>query len=330
MRIPTGLLLCGLLMAYLVSPSLAHASEERMMGNTVVEEGQTVEKVSTIWGDVRVEGEVEQDVNSAFGDVEIYGPVGGDVDAGFGDVYIDAPVGGDVDVGHGDVQLGSGARVGEKVSLGNGSFYPHQEAVFGNVETAGMASSGFENEGSLLGAFSDVIGWAVMALMLVAAAVLLAVAAPRPLRAATRSLEASLGRSFVLGLASLPVAIILSVLLVVTVVGGLLLFLLWPAYFALLFFGLLVASYSLGRKVVLAVGRYRSGDAMAAAVGAVIVAAVLLIPVLGVLVLIALTLLGTGAAISALLARLRPGAPRAAPRATYASYEDYLRDRPDS
>ncbi len=329
MRTPTGLLLCGFLLASFASPSPAHASEERMMGNTVVEEGKTVEKISTVWGDVRVEGEVEQDVNSAFGDVEIYGPVGGDVDAGFGDVYIDAPVEGDVDVGHGDVQLGSGARVEEKVSMGNGSFYPHQEAVFGNVETAGMASS-FEDEGSLLGAFSDMIGWAVMALMLVAAAVLLAVAAPRPLRAATRSLEASPGRSFVLGLGSLPVAIILSVLLVVTVVGGLLLFLLWPAYFALLFFGLLVASYSLGRKVVLAVGRYRAGDAMAAAVGAIIVAAVLLIPVLGVLVLIALTLLGTGASVSALLTRLRPGAPRAAPRATYTSYEDYLRDRPDS
>ncbi len=328
MRTPTGLLLCGFLLASFASPSPAHASEERMMGNTVVEEGKTVEEISTVWGDVRVEGEVEQDVNSAFGNVEVHGPVGGDVDAGFGDVYIDAPVEGDVDVGHGDVQLGSGARVGEKVSMGNGSFYPHQEAVFGNVETAGMAS-GFEDEGSLLGAFSDMIGWAVMALMLVAAAVLLAVAAPRPLRAATRSLEASPGRSFVLGLGSLPVAIILSVLLVVTVVGGLLLFLLWPAYFALLFFGLLVASYSLGRKVVLAVGRYRAGDAMAAAVGAIIVAAVLLIPVLGVLVLIVLTLLGTGATVSALLTRLRPGAPRAASRVTYASYEDYLRDRPD-
>ncbi len=328
MRTPTGLLLCGLLLASFVSTSPAHASEERMMGNTVVEEGKTVEEISTVWGDVRVEGEVEQDVNSAFGNVEVHGPVGGDVDAGFGDVYIDAPVGGDVDVGHGNVQLGSGARIGEKVSMGNGSFYPHQEAVFGNVETAGMAS-GFEDEGSLLGAFSDMIGWAVMALVLVAAAVLLTVAAPRPLRAATRSLEASPGRSFVLGLGSLPVAIILSVLLVVTVVGGLLLFLLWPAYFALLFFGLLVASYSLGRKVVLAVGRYRAGDAMAAAVGAIIVAAVLLIPVLGVLVLIVLTLLGTGATVSALLTRLRPGAPRAASRVTYASYEDYLRDRPD-
>lgn len=329
MRTPAGLILCGLLLASFISASPAHASEKRMMGNMVVEEGKTVEEVSAVWGDVRVEGEVEQDVRSAFGNVEIHGPVGGDVDAGFGDVYIDAPVGGDVDVGHGDVQLGSGAQVGEKVSLGNGSFYPHQEAVFGNVETAGMASS-FEDEGSLLGAFSDMIGWAVMTLVLVAAAVLLAVAAPRPLRAATRSLEDSPGRSFVLGLASLPVAIILSVLLVITVVGGLLLFLLWPAYFALLFFGLLVASYSLGRKVVLAVGRYRGGDAMAAAIGAVIVAAVLLIPVLGVLVLIAFTLLGTGAAVSALLARRRPGAPRAAPRVTYASYEDYLRDRPDS
>jgi hypothetical protein len=323
------MLLCGLLLASFVSTSPAHASEERVMGDTVVEEGKTVEKISTVWGDVHVEGEVEQDVRSAFGDVGIYGPVGGDVDAGFGDVYINAPVGGDVDVGHGDVQLGSGARVGEKISLGNGSFYPHQEAVFGNVETAGMASD-FEDEGSFLGAFSDVLGWAVMTLVLVAAAVLLAVAAPRPLRAVTRRLEASPGRSFVLGVGSLPVAIILSVLLVVTVVGGLLLFLLWPAYFALLFFGLLVASYSLGRKIVLAVGRYRGGDAMAAAIGAVIVAAVLLIPVLGVLVFIALTLLGTGAAVSALLARLRPGAPHSAPRVTYASYEDYLRDRPDS
>ena len=328
MRTPTGLLLCSLLLAFFVSPSPAHASEERVMGNTVVEEGKTVEKISTVWGDVRVEGEVEGDVHSAFGDVEIHGPVGGDVDAGFGDVYINAPVGGDVDVGHGDVQLGSGAQVGEKISLGNGSFYPHQEAVFGNVETAGMVSD-FEDEGSFLGAFSDMLGWAFMTLMFIAAAVLLAVAAPRSLRAATRSLEASPGRSFVLGLGSLPVVIILSVFLVVTVVGGLLLFLLWPAYFALLFFGLLVASYFLGRKIVLAVGRYRAGDAMAAAVGAVVVAAVLLIPVLGVLVLIALTLLGTGASVSALLARWRPGAPRAAARTTYASYEDYLRDRPD-
>ena len=328
MRTPTGLLLCTLLLAFFVSPTSAQASEKRMLGNTVVEEGKTIEQISTVWGDVRVEGEVKGDIHSAFGNVDIHGPVGGDVDAGFGDVYIDAPVGGDVDVGHGDVQLGSGARVGEKISLGNGSFYPHQEAVFGNVETAGMASS-VEDEGSLLGTFSDLIGWAVATLLLVAAAVLLAVAAPRPLRAATRSLEASPGRSFVLGLGSLPVAIILSVLLVVTVVGGMLLFLLWPAYVALLFFGLLVASYFLGRKVVLAMGRYRAGDTMAAAVGAIIVAAVLLIPVLGVLVLLALTLLGTGASVSALLSRWRLGAPRAAPRATYASYEDYLRDRPD-
>lgn len=328
MKTPNGLLLCALLLASFVFASPAHASEERMMGDTVVEEGKSVEKISTVWGDVRVEGEVERDVHSAFGDVEIYGPVGGDVDAGFGDVYIDAPVGGDVDVGHGDVQLGSRARVGQEISLGNGSFYPHQGADFGNVETAGMASD-LDDEVSLLGAFSDVLGWAIVALVLVAAAVLLAVAAPRPLRAAARSLEASPGRSFVLGLGSLPVAVALSVLLVVTVIGGLLLFLLLPAYFALLVFGLIVASYSLGRKVVLAVGRYRAGDAVAAAVGAVIIAAVLLIPVLGVLVLIALTLLGTGAAISALLVRLRPGTPRATPRATYASHDDYLRDRPD-
>lgn len=324
MRIPTGLLLCALLLAFLVPSSPTHASEKKVMGDTIVKEGETEEEISTAWGDVLVEGEVEGDVRSAVGDVEIYGPVGGDVYAGSGDVYLDAPVEGDVKVGHGDVSLGGEAQV-EEVSLGNGSFYSHEEAVFGGIETAGMVSD-VGNEESSLEVFSDVIGWAVMTLMLVAAAVLLAVVAPRPLKAAARSLEASPGRSFVLGLGSFPAAIILSILFVVTVVGGLLLFLLWPAYFALLFFGLLVSSYFLGRKFVLAIGRHRGGDAMAAAVGAVIVATVFLIPVLGVLILIALTLLGTGAAVSALLTRWRP---RGVPRATYASYEDYLRDRRD-
>jgi hypothetical protein len=91
-----------------------------------------------------------------------------------------------------------------------------------------------------------------------------------------------------------------------------------------LLFGLLVTAYSLGRKIVLATGRYRAGDVLAAAVGAVLVAATLWIPFLGGLVFFALALLGTGAAILALFARQRQGG---APRTTYASYEDYLRER---
>lgn len=309
----------------LLSNNSAYAFEKRVTGNMVVEKDETVEEVSTAWGDVLVEGRVEEDVRSGFGNIRIEGPVGGDVEVGSGNVYVNAPVGGDVDVGHGDVYLESGAQVGGEVSLGNGSLERHPSAVVGGAERAGMASGLDEN--SPLKAFSDVIGWAVTTLGLVAAAVLLAVVAPGPLRASARSLETSPARSLFLGLGSVPAAVILSVLLAITGVGILLLLLLWPAYLAFILFGAVVAAYSLGRRVVLATGRYRAGDALAAAVGAVIVAAAALIPILGGLVLVVLALLGVGAALSALIARRHLRNP---PRTTYASYEEYLKDRRDA
>lgn len=316
------LFLPALLFAYLLFPaSAAHAAEKTFFGDVVVEEGQTAEEVHTIWGDVTVRGSVQDDVQTSFGDIRIEGPVGGDVDAGSGDVYINAPVGGDVDVGHGDVYMRSEGRVEGGVSLRSGRFNTHQyEAVAGGVQMTGM-SSDLDDDDFPVGAFSGVIGWAVMTLGLVAAAVLLAVVAPRPLRASARSLEAGPGRSMVVGLISVPAAVVAWVLLLVTVVGAPLFLLAAPAYFLLLLFGTLVAAYFLGRKVVLATGRYRAGDALAAAVGAFLVAAAYEIPILGGLVFAALALLGTGAAVSALLV-YRSSRP---PRATYASYEDYLR-----
>ena len=100
MRTPAGLFItCAFFSAYfLLLAGPAHAAEKRVMGDRVVEEGESVEEVSTAWGDVLVKGDVEGDVHSGFGDVEVDGPVGGDVEAGFGNVRINAPVGGDVEV----------------------------------------------------------------------------------------------------------------------------------------------------------------------------------------------------------------------------------------
>jgi hypothetical protein len=106
-------------------------------------------------------------------------------------------------------------------------------------------------------------------------------------------------------------------------VGIPLLLLLAPAYLGLLFLGALVAAYFVGRKVVFATGRYRAGNVLAAMVGAVIVAGAWLIPILGSLIVYALALLGTGAAILALFSRRRP-------RTTYTSYEAYVQDRRDA
>lgn len=327
MRFPARplFLLCALPLALFLSSGFAYAPEKRVTGDVVVEKDQTVDEISTVWGNVLVEGKVEKDVRSGFGDIQIEGPVGGDVDAGYGNVRVNAPVGGDVSVGHGDVRLERGAQIGGDVSRGSGSLYRHPDAVVGGTEPAGMVS-GFHKIPPVE-VFRDAIGWILMTLGLVAAAVLLAVVAPRPLRAASRSLELSPGRSLVLGLGSVPTAVIVSILLAITGVGILLLFLLWPAYLALVLFGALVVAYFIGRKVILITGGYRAGDTLAAAVGAIFVAAVFLIPFLGGLVFAVLALLGAGAAISALLAHRRLGG--GAPGATHASYEDYLRDRRD-
>lgn len=304
----------------LLTPAHAHALEGKFIGDVTVEEDDTFEEIHTAWGDVVVEGRVEGDVSSGFGDVEVRGPVGGDVEAGFGNVNVDAPVRGEVKVGFGDLHLSDDARVGG-VSLGSGTLDSHPNAAVGAAQAAGMAPD--LDEDSPLAAFSGIVGWGVMALGLAAAAVLLVVAAPGPLRASARSLELAPGRSLLVGAGSFPAMVVASVLLAFTGVGLLLLPLAWPAYFALVLFGMLVAVYFVGRKVVLATGRYRAGDALAAVVGAVLVSAAYRVPIFGGLILAALAALGTGAAVFALLARRRR------PRAGYASYEEYLEARRD-
>lgn len=321
-RVPL-LLAAFLLAALILLPSVpAHALEKGVMEDMVVEQGETVPEIRTVMGDVRVEGEVEGDVSSAFGDVEVRGLVGGDVEAGFGDVLLYSRVGEDVEAGYGDVELGPDAEIGGDVFVKGGKLDNHGAAIAGNFQTGMTGEEG--DEDSPLGVFSDVIGWGVMTLGLAAAAVLLAVAAPGPLRASARSLEGAPGRSLLLGLGSLPAMIVASILLLFTVVGGLLLPLLWPAYLALVVFGALVVVYFLGRKVVLATGRYRAGDALAAVVGALLVSAAYQIPFLGGLVFAGLAFLGTGAAVLALLTRTRTRRP------TYASYEEYLQARRDA
>jgi cytoskeletal protein CcmA (bactofilin family) len=295
-------------------PSPAWADEQRLVGDIVVSGAE--EDVSTVAGNVTVDGLVEDDVHSAkgdvtvssggnvrgdvdagLGDVDIQGPVGDDVHAAFGDVYINAPVGGDVDVGHGNVELGPKAEISGDLTYGDGEFTGNTNAVEGDIHAKGMGLDLDESHGPDVLGFA---GWLFAALAFAACSVLAAVLAPRPLAAAARRVGETPGRAFVYGIVSLPVFFVLCVVLAVTIIGIPLILLLAPAYLAVLFAGALVAAFFLGTRILMFTGRYRVGNAMAAVVGALILAATTFIPILGDLILYALCLLGTGAVIMAI------------------------------
>jgi cytoskeletal protein CcmA (bactofilin family) len=320
-----------------LAPLPAHAFENKAWGNVVVEPGETASEVSTAVGDVTVEGVVEGDVRSGRGDIEVNGegvrgdinagmgyvevraPVDGEIDAGVGDVYVDATVRGDVNVGRGDLELGPGARVYGDISSGSGEIRQHPEAVVGGKMITGMRPEMDHDWGGF--GILNVVGWVFAAAVFAACSVLAAVLVPRPLYAAARKAEESPGLSLLFGVASVPAVVVLCVVLAVSIIGIPLLLLLAPAYLAFVFFGALVAAYFVGRRVVFATGRYHVGNALAAAVGALILAAAYLIPVLGGLLIYGLALFGTGASILALVSRRSR---------TYPSYEAYVGDRRDT
>lgn len=313
-----SLIVVGILV--LLPPVAAHAAEKKVLGDVVVERGETPGSVSTSMGDIEIRGPVRGNVKSSMGDIEVYAPVGGTIHANFGDVYVNDRVEGDLDVGHGDVYLEPDAVVEGNVVLGSGEVYREgNPTVTGHVAAQGMAASmGGSGEDGRWGV-AGFVGWFFGALVFAAVSVLAAVLVPRPIESSAQKIEESVGRALLVGLASVPAALLLAVVLGVSIVGIPLLLLAAPAYLAFVFFGAVVAAYFIGRRILFATGRYHGGNATAATVGALVLAATHLIPFVGGLILYALALLGAGGAILAILSRRRTP--------TYSSYETYVGDR---
>jgi hypothetical protein len=237
------------------------------------------------------------------------------VEAGSGDVLIDDRVGGDVRLGAGSLYLGPQARVSGDVMVSSGRFDYHPNAEYDDLLAADMSP---QRDDDPPGVVTNLLGRALVAALFAGATVLLAVVAPRPLKSSAAYLEAAPGRALLVGLGSVPAVVVVCAALAITGVGLLVIPFLLPVYLALVLFGAPVAAYALGRRLLLATGRYRAGDAVAAAVGALLVAAASLIPYLGGPIVVFLLLAGTGAVLFALftkrdrLRRPRQGAMLAA------------------
>lgn len=327
----TACALAGAL-AILVPPIPAQALESQAYGNVDVKPGEVRDEVYTTFGNVSVLGTVEGDVKTGSGDVLIDGPVEGDVKTGtgnvrvespvkgdvktgFGNVSIDAPVEGDVDVGQGNVHLGPNARIAGDVLCASGNIDPHSSAVVGGEMISGM-NSDFRGEppSRLLG----FVGWILGALALMGGTVLAAVLMPGVLGSVARQVETAPVLSLALGAVSLPVAVVFVIILAVSIIGSPLIIFFLPAYGALVLFGAVAVSFFVGRRLLFATGRYRGGNALAAIVGALLVAAASAIPFVGPLLSFLLVSLGLGATILALVARRRAKTPP--------SYEAYVED----
>ncbi|UTF54533.1 bactofilin family protein [Natronosalvus rutilus] len=92
-------------------------------GNIVVSEGETVDEVNAVSGNVIVEGTVTGDVNAVSGNVIVAegGEVRGDVNAVGGTVQIDGRVAGDVAAAAGTLEVGEGGTVDGALEAGAGT-----------------------------------------------------------------------------------------------------------------------------------------------------------------------------------------------------------------
>lgn len=114
------------------------AAETRTGGTVVVEEGETVNGLSTFSGTVIVRGTVDGDLEGAAGSVVIEqsGVVTGDLSTSAGSITIAGEVTGDVEVGTGSFTLAQTGVIGGNLDVGAGSILL-QGQVDGNARLGG-------------------------------------------------------------------------------------------------------------------------------------------------------------------------------------------------
>jgi hypothetical protein len=336
------LIACALtwFVAIISTPTPAQAVENKTYGDVTVPVGANFDEVHTGMGNVVVHGAVKGDVKTGSGNVKVFGPVGGnvkagqgnvrieapvegDVKSGFGDVYINATVKGDVDVGRGDVRFGEEARIQGDLRCSSGRIQNGAGAVVAGETLSGMSRDFDDNPGPGASQVVRFVAWVLGTLALVGITVLAAILMPHKLESVTRQAEAAPWISLTFGVLSMPVVVMLMVILAVSIVGSPLILLFIPAYVALAIFGLVVISFLAGRRLLFATGRYHGGNALAAIVGSLVVAAIYGIPYVGQIIFISLALLGLGATILTLFNHRRSRNP--AP-----SYEAYVQERSEA
>jgi cytoskeletal protein CcmA (bactofilin family) len=255
-----------------VLPASAFAAgpKERIVivGDVLVDRGQTTKDVVVADGDITVRGTVDGDVVAANGDVAIRGHVTGDVVTFAGTTALGrrAQVDGDVAYGDKKPRVAPGAQIGGKVKK-------------------------FKAEDLGGGAIALRIGlWLAVTISALVLGLILLALFPKAADAVARTAKARTGRSFLVGVLLFVLIPIIGVIALITVIGiplgaGLLLAML-PIY------GL---AYTASAFVVGRLVSKQGARILAFIIGLVVLRVLALVPFLGGIVWFLATILGLGA-----------------------------------
>lgn len=247
-------------------------SRVNILGGVTVEKDELAEEVVAVGGSVRVDGEVERDVVAVGGNVRVKGRVGGQVVSVGGGVYLEpgAVIEGDVSSVGGTIHRGEGSRIeGQASEVG---FVPFISSRRGGDWDRDFGPWGFWGSG--MDAVGEMIGLVFLALLVC----LVLLVARRPLERVDEQLVKEPWKAGLVGFLSqllfLPLLIVVTVLLAITVVGCAL-FLLYPFLFlALILFAILgyaAVAHRVGRWVEGRFGRGFGSPFAAALIGVVVI-----------------------------------------------------------
>ena len=286
--------------------------------DATVPAGAQTDSLVAVFGSASNNGTARQDVVSVFGDTTINGPTAGSAVAVLGNVIINADVGEDVVAVLGNVTLGPAAHVhGHVVSvLGTVTQDPAAiveegvERVLPEGFTSAEGVRHWVGHGLMLGrplVIGSGLGWLWgLSFVLLALYTLLALLFREATAHCIETLNDNPGMSLIIAILAVLLTPLLLFLLAVTIVGILVI----PIALVLMFiagiFGkTTVLGWIGGRCFGLRSGHAVPHPAAAVLVGGLIVMLVYLVPVLGFMVFILLSLIGYGAVLYALLNRMR-------------------------
>ncbi len=293
-------------------------AEEFPFGDHTVPEGSTVRELVSVFGTSILNGVSERGVVSVLGATIINGKSGGEVVAVLGNMTVNGEVDGEVVTVLGDVTLGETAIVhGDMVTVGGQLHRAAGAVIHGNVQEINIFGGhdmawlkAWIHECLFMGrplAFGDNLGWAwSIAIGVFVAYILLALLFPRAVEKCAETLEQRPGYSMLAVLLSILMTPILSILLIATGVGILLLPLVGLGVFFGTIFGKVVIHAWLGRRITTYFGDGPMKHvAVATLLGSVLILLLYTVPFLGFFLWKVLGMLGFGVVLYTLFLTIR-------------------------